>query len=120
MTRDDMIIRIDVIADTHRQLILGDITRAFEYQVAEAQAKEFAFRQYLGEVPAMVKSWAQASGMTDKDACDSILNEAGKYYNALAYIRTVRLIGKEALKACADEECEAIYQNTIQQIKILG
>jgi len=119
MTRDDMIARIDFIADTHRQLILGDITRAFEYQVAEAQAKEFAARQYLGEVPVMVLAWAQAKGISEKESCENILRQAAKYHESLAYIRSARLLGKELLKTCKEADCEDIYQEAIQKIKTI-
>jgi hypothetical protein len=121
MTRDDMIARIDVIADVQRAKIVGDAVRAFEYQVAEREAKAFAETGFVGDAPPSVAAWATAKGWTAQQAAEDILQEAGLFNSALYYIRATRLQGKQAvMNATTEEEAQAIFTQTIASLKALG
>lgn len=121
MTRDEMIARIDVIADVQRAKIVADPVRAFEYQVAEREAKSFAQNEFIGDVPLTVQAWAVARGWTAQQAAENILQEAAQFNAALYYIRAVRLQGKYAILGAAnDEEVQTIYTQTIASLKALG
>jgi len=98
MTKEEMIDRIDLVADTQRARIVGDPVRAFEYYMTELAAKKFRDSQYTGTVPELVQSWCDASNMTPKEAADDIIKEAEIFHTALAFIRRARLVGKYAVK----------------------
>lgn len=121
MTRDDMIARIDVIADVQRAKIVADAVRAFEYQVAEREAKAFADAGFTGDAPPSVAAWANAKGWTAQQAAEDILQEAALFNGALYYIRATRLQGKQAvLNANSEEDAQAIFTQTIANLKALG
>lgn len=48
MTKEQMIHRIDLVADTLRTTFVVDPVRAFEYKLAETEALEFASAGYTG------------------------------------------------------------------------
>lgn len=121
MTIDEMIARIDVIADVQRAKIVADPVRAFEYQVAEREAKAFAESGFTGDAPLSVAAWAIAKGWTAQQAEENILQEAAQFNGALYYIRATRLQGKQAvLNATSEEDADAIFTQTIANLKVLG
>lgn len=118
---DAMVSRIDEVADSKRMQFLGDVTRAFEYQAAEQGAKSYAAAAFSGDVPEPVQAWADAAGMTTKQAAESILQEAALYNYALNAIRALRLQGKQAVKsATTAEQAQAAYMQTIAAIQAIG
>lgn len=118
---DAMTARIDQVADAKRMEFLGDVTRAFEYQAAERDAKLYAEAGFTGDTPANVQAWADATGMTTRQAAENILQEAALYNYALNAIRALRLQGKQAVKSApTPEQAQAIYMQTIATISGIG
>lgn len=120
MTINDMIQRIDVVADAVRARLVGDPVRAFEYQAAEQGARAYAQAGYSGPVPGVVQGWADARGWTAQQAADNILGEAALFRGALEAIRAIRLQGKYALQAATVEEAPAIFEQTVAALKAVG
>jgi hypothetical protein len=93
---------IDRLGDAARTSAIGDPTRAIEYKRAEDQARPFAAQAYLGAVPEMVTSWANAKkwanggvAWTPKQSADDIIATANRWNAALESIRSLRLDAKE-------------------------
>lgn len=118
MTKEEMINRIELVADTQRNLIVGDPVRAFEYYVTENAAREFKGIGYIGQTPELVQSWCDASGLTPQAATDSIIAEADRFHSALVYIRRVRLVGKYAVKNSAGDGI-AEFEDAITKLKLI-
>lgn len=113
--------RIDEVADAKRREFLGDLTRAFEYQSAERDAKAYAAAGFSGEVPDNVQNWADAVSLTPKAAAENILQESRLYNAALNGIRGLRLYGKHAVRnAVTPEEAIAVYMQVLAQIQAIG
>jgi hypothetical protein len=92
---------IDAVADAARMRVVVDPVRMKEYEVAEEQAKAYKARGYDADVPPYVASWAlakAAQGWTNQQACDDILAASARWNYALAKIRELRLVAKEAVK----------------------
>jgi len=118
LSRLEMIDRIDTIADVQRAKIVTDPVRAFEYQVAEREARLFSDNQYIGEVPLTVKSWADANSWSAEDAARDILQEANSFNHALYFIRDQRLVSKSKVRsALTEDDAYAIYINAITALK---
>lgn len=99
----DLCARIDRKADAARLKIAGDPLRVIEYQKAEEEAAAYKAAGYTGTVPPMVLSWAEAKGWTAQAAADDILTVSAGWRQALYALRDIRLKGKEAIRAGADE-----------------
>lgn len=91
-------IRLDAAADAASQPHAGNELRALEYQRAAADAQAYKDAGYKGDAPAGVQAWADAKGLSGKDAADGILAKAMAAAQALAAIRAIRLKGKEAVR----------------------
>lgn len=115
-----MAARIDQVADAKRMQFLGDVTRAFEYQAAERDAKAYADAGFTGETPANVKAWADATGMTTKQAAENILQEAALYNYALNAIRAYRLQGKQQIRNGSVEQVTPAYFAVLTMIRGIG
>ena len=115
-----MLYRIDLVADTVRNCVIGDAVRALEYKQAELDAKEFKQNWYSGTVPKSIQSWIEASGKTKKEATDDILYEAEVFNTILLAIREYRLKGKaEVRNAETDEDAEVAFNDCTTKIKNL-
>jgi hypothetical protein len=120
-TREEMIIRIDEVADVQRKAIAGDPVRMFEYTFARDEAAAYKNGGCVGEPPMTVKSWADAKGWTYQEACDDILRAAAQFTIAMQYIRKFRLTGKCAVQdATTDAEAEIAFNTAIAQLKAIG
>lgn len=118
MTIDEMISRIDLIADTQRALIVGDPVRAFEYQIAEKDARAYAALNYTGDVPGSVGSWAMAKEWSPRQAADDIIGQADLFMYVLNMIRAIRLNAKcSIIAAGTPEEAQAIFDAAIGNLK---
>jgi len=116
-----MIQRIDLIADLQRAKIVGDPVRAFEYQLAEREARLYQDSNYSIETPLSIRCWAEARGWTDQEACDDILVEADAFNSVLNYIRVLRLKNKYAImSANTNDEAEVIFSLTINALKSIS
>lgn len=121
MTKEEMIERIDIVADAQRDIIAGNPVKLFEYQAAYEAALTFKSSNYLGEPPIEVDCWAKAKKWTPTQAADDIIQEAEMYQYAVRMIRSIRLTGKYAVKdASTLEEAEAIFNSVIGQLKSIG
>lgn len=112
-----MLQRIDQVADAKRMEFLGDVTRAFEYQAAERDAKLYAANDFQGEVPLAVQAWADAVGFSAEDAAKNILQESALYNYALNMIRAVRLQAKQSINR--ETNSEIILQTYFQALATL-
>jgi hypothetical protein len=118
MDREALCNRIDLIADTQRTKLVGDLSKSFEYTETALQAQAYHDAGYTGDVPEAVDAWADAKGWTHQAACDDIMREAEIYRQALFGIRRVRLVGKESVRnASSDEDAEAVFNQVIIDLK---
>lgn len=115
-----MLARIDEVADAKRMQFLGDVTRAFEYQAAERDAKAYAAANFSGDVPSTVQAWADAAGFTPKQAAENILAEAAQYNAALNGIRAIRLQGKQAVRTLPEKDAIKAYMQAIAALEGIG
>lgn len=120
MTKDEMILRIDQVADAQRRRLVGDPVRAFEYQEAERGALEFKAAGFAGPVPPVVQAWMDARGWPAQQAAEDILLEADLFRTALESIRATRLKAKYAVGAATDQDAETIYSQAIVDIKAVN
>lgn len=120
MTKAQMIYRIDQVADTIRNIVVGDPLRAFEYKQAEVDAKQFKSSNYQGVVPKSIEVWADASGITNEEATDTIIYEADRFNTIMLTLRGYRLKGKSAVRnANTDEIAKVEFDACISMIKTL-
>lgn len=115
-----MAARIDQVADAKRMQFLGDVTRAFEYQAAERDAKAYAEAGFTGATPPNVQAWADATGMTTRQAAENILAEAAQYNSALNGIRAIRLQGKQAVRTLPEKDAIKAYMQAIAALEGIG
>ncbi len=87
-----------------------------EYFQAEDAARTFANNGYVGEVPASVQSWADATGMTVQQSAEDILATASQWRNLLDQIRAIRLSGKAAIDSSNETAIESTAQEYIDQL----
>lgn len=90
---------IDRAADTARAKVVGDPTRALEYQKAAEEAQAFADAGYPADAVPRTVSAYMLGARTATQAADSILAEAAAYNEALYFLRETRLAAKEAIAA---------------------
>lgn len=62
-----------------------------EYALREKQAKEFIAANYEGDVPPQIKAVVEPTGMTPKEAADSIIADAQKLETALEELGKLRM-----------------------------
>lgn len=72
------------------------------YILKERQAEKFKADGYAGNVPALVKAEAEATGRTATQAADAILAERDAWIGKAAQIEKARRVGKLAVAAAAD------------------
>lgn len=121
MNIEEMIERIDIVANAQRFRLVDDPTKAFEYMETEKEALAFRSANYEGSVPVSVQDWSGIRGLIPKEACDDILLEAMMLHMAIALIRRYRLEAKWALKAVATaEEAQVIFEKAINDLKSVG
>ena len=61
-SKQEILDRIDLIADVQREKVVADPVRAFEYQATERGARAYADAGYTGVIPGVVQVWAEARG----------------------------------------------------------
>ena len=121
-TKQEIIDRIDLIADVQRTKVVADPVRAFEYQAAEQGARAYVNDGYTGVVPGVVQVWAEARGWSAQQAADNILSEAHAFHEALVFIRGTRLKAKYAVmdESVTLEQANEIGMAAIVALKSLG
>lgn len=62
-----------------------------EYQLRKEQADAFIEANYKGDVPSQIKAVADSSGLTPKEAADSIIADAVKLTTALEKLAELRM-----------------------------
>jgi hypothetical protein len=122
LSKEDIIYRIDLVADTQRWRMVGDPVRTFEYQAAESDAVAYRDAGFQGTVPPFVACWADARGWTAQQAAEDILTEAARFRYALIYLRTVRLKAKYQVldPNTTIEQANAIAEAATNQLKAIG
>ena len=93
---------IDQDADAIVRDTIGD--RAEEYRQAEADTLAYQAAGFEGTAPASVAVWAQASGLGNQAAAQSILEQAAAWRGALLAIRQNRLQAKADVGAATGEQ----------------
>ncbi len=112
---------IDRRADALRLAIVGDPVRVEEYRLARDEATAYIAANYTGTVPPTVQAWATAKNWTAKQAADDIAATAQAWESALYAIRSIRLIGKEAVRGAAtDAAAQTAYATTLAQLAAIG
>lgn len=118
MTLQEMVERIELVADTQRAKIVGDPVRAFEYELAEKEARVFRERNYAEPIPQTVISWMQASGLDRIQATDTTLQMADAFKYALNEIRRIRLVAKYNIMRSSDVSlAESMFYTAIEDLK---
>lgn len=90
--------QLDAAADAVRLAVVGDPLRVVEYQRAAEEALAYQAAGYAGDVPLSVKSAADATGSTARQAADEILAMHAAWNTAMYDIRARRLAGKETIR----------------------
>lgn len=112
---------IDRRADALRLAIVGDPVRVEEYRLARDEAAAYIAVNYTGTVPPTVQAWATAKSWAAKRAADDIAATAQAWESALYAIRSIRLIGKEAVRSAAtDTAAQAAYDTALAQLAAIG
>lgn len=119
MTKDEMIERIEIVANAQRNRMIGDPIKAWEYLEAEKGAVAYRDAGYSGEVPMAVLSLADAMSWTPRQACDDIIMDSVVFHMAIGMIRSIRLKAKYAIPSATDEEAFVIYEKAITDMKAL-
>lgn len=119
--REALAADIDHRADALRLAIVGDPVRVEEYRLARDEAAAFIGANYTGAVPPTVQAWATAKTWTAQQAADDIAATAQAWESALYAIRSIRLIGKEAVRnAATDSAAQAAYATALSQLQAIG
>lgn len=112
---------VDAEADAARRAIVGDPLRVVEYERAAAEAQAYKNAGYRGDLPPAVASWAEAKGWDGQQAADNILAEAAAWNAALYGLRSLRLKGKEAIRAAIDQSAaQATADTAVAQIRAVA
>lgn len=121
MTRDEMMERIDVVANAQRNRMADDPVKVFEYMAAERDAIAYRDAGFQGDVPAAVLSWSEARGWTAQQAAQDILLEAMMMHIAINLIRDIRLKAKYAIAEMSDEAAaQAVFEKAIVDLKAIA
>lgn len=119
--REALCADIDHQADALRLAIVGDPVRTEEYRLARDEAAAYIAAGYTGTVPPTVQAWATAKAWTAQRAADDIAATAQAWESALYAIRSIRLIGKEAVRnATTDSAAQAAYDTVLAQLATIG
>lgn len=112
---------IDAAADAAYTRIAGSAGRVAEYERAFAEASAYKDSGYAGAAGQAVVSWAQAKNWTNQQATDDIIAAKAVFDGALYGIRSIRLNGKEAVRAAATAEAkDAAAAAVVSQLKAVG
>lgn len=119
--REGLSADIDRRADALRLAIVGDPVRVEEYRLARDEAAAYITAGYTGSVPPTVQAWATAKTWTARQAADDIAVTAQAWESALYAIRSIRLIGKEAVRnAATDGAAQAAHAYVLAQLAAIG
>lgn len=119
--RAALIVDIDRRADALRLAIVGDPVRVEEYRLARDEAAAYIAAGYTGTVPPTVQAWSTAKSWTAQQAADDIAATAQAWEAAMYAIRSIRLIGKEAVRSAAtDNAAQAAYDTALAQLAAVG
>lgn len=117
----ELIVDVDKKADAMRLTIVGDAVRVEEYRLARDEAQKYITDGYPIYVPQTVQAWATAKNWTARQAADDIAATAAQWEAALYAIRTIRLVGKETIRAAADPQAaKNAHTLVMAQLSALG
>ncbi|WP_155416947.1 phage tail protein [Chromobacterium violaceum] len=116
-----LLFSLDAAADAASQIYVGKELRALEYRQAAAEAQSYKDGGCKGDAPPAVRAWAEAKGLSGKDAADGILVKAAACDQALYAIRALRLAGKEAVRQAADADAARVAaENALARLRQLA
>lgn len=104
-----------VIAVYEKPTVLGD-----EYKLREAGAAAYKAANYTGQVPTLVAGFANAAGMTPKDATDLILAQAAQLRSALEQLGNLRMQKYAVSTAPNDAAAKNVYESTVSNIAAIA
>jgi len=87
-----------------------------EYALREKQAKEFIAANYESDVPPQIQAVAEPTGMTPKEAADSVIADAQKLDTALDELGKLRMQKLAVDKLTTLEDVNAHRDSILQQI----
>lgn len=87
-----------------------------EYALREKQAKEFIAANYESDVPPQIQAVAEPTGMTPKEAADSVIADAQKLDAALDELGKLRMQKLAVDNLTALEDVNAHRDSILQQI----
>lgn len=120
-SKAELIADIDKRADAMRISVVGDPVRVEEYRLAREEAAKYIADGYPIYVPQTVQAWATAKNWTAKQAADDIAATAAQWEAVLYAVRTIRLVGKESVRAASDGESAVnAHALVIAQLAALG
>jgi carotenoid cleavage dioxygenase-like enzyme len=101
--------------------IYGRFTRfESEYVEREAQAKAFKNAGYTGEVPKRVADFCVPADLPPAAAADLILSQAEALRAAQDALSALRMRKYEVLRASSDGAAEALANQLLAQIQVVG
>jgi hypothetical protein len=118
--KESVILKIDEIADSTRQKMVGDPIRLKEYEITQYEANMFKANNYEGTVPPSVQSWIDVKNCSPKQACDEILSASNEWISVIYKIRDLRLKAKEAIrKSNSASQINNLYSDYEQSLNAL-
>ena len=114
---------IDSAADAARvrDQSVGQLLDIEYQQVIEAHGRWYADGYDEAKCPEEIKAWADAEGVTPLQAAQEIAEAAAHREEVIRQIRSIRLAGKAAVRAAADDaDFTVIAQPFIDQLNHIG
>lgn len=119
ISRSDLIVKVDSIADEVYLVAVSSPAKLLEYQEAEKEAS--AFKLDPENIGSFVVCWATAKGWTNDAAADDILATSERFRQAMLFIRTERLAAKESIRSSNDltamNQTMAVYGAKMNYLK---
>ena len=121
--RERIVSWIDAIADEARarDQSVGQLLDIEYQQVIEAHGRWYADGYDETKCPEEIKAWADAEGVTPLQAAQEIAEAAAHREEVIRQIRSIRLTGKAAVRAAADDaDFTVIAEPFIDQLNHIG
>ncbi len=121
--RERVIRIVDAVADEARarDQSVGQLLDIEYQQVIEAHGRWYADGYDETKCPEEIKAWADAEGVTPLQAAQEIAEAAAHREEVIRQIRSIRLAGKAAVRAAADDaDFTAIAGPFIDQLNHIG
>ena len=120
--RNSLILKVDEYSDNIRQshLEVGSNTIDLEYkQVEEVLLAWQAAGSDPNTVPPEISVWQQVTGETLTWVVNDIETQIYGYKNVVSAIRSIRLLGKQAIRDAPVSDLETTYTSIIADLEVL-